>query len=152
VATNPEFINPVVSVQGLSSIEHLMGNLANGMDYYIRVRAINSQYTGDWSETVSFTTRTTSAGIVSGSEGYMQVYPNPFGEYATVKINHSAQGQVAVGLHDLTGKKLMDVYNGLMPSGEFTFRIEGSHLPAGTYILICQTESGIFRQKLVKFF
>jgi hypothetical protein len=37
VATNAEFINPVVSVQGLASTEHLMGNLANGMDYYIRV-------------------------------------------------------------------------------------------------------------------
>jgi hypothetical protein len=150
VATNSEFINPVVSVQGLSSTEHLMGNLANGMDYYIRVRAVNSLYTGDWSETVSFTTRTTSAGIVSGSEGFMQVYPNPFGEYATVKINLVAGGQVMVRLYDLTGKKLMDVYNGLMPSGEFTFRIDGSHLPAGTYILVCQTDNDIKRQKLVK--
>ena len=150
VATNPEFINPVVSVQGLASTEHLLGNLANGMDYYIRVRAVNSLYTGDWSETVSFTTRTTSAGIVSGSEGFMQVYPNPFGEYATVKINLVAGGQVMVRLYDLTGKKLMDVYNGLMPSGEFTFRIDGSHLPAGTYILVCQTDNDIKRQKLVK--
>lgn len=152
VATNPEFINPVVSVQGLSSTEHLMGNLANGMDYYIRVRAVNSLYTGDWSETVSFTTRTTSAGIVSGSEGFMQVYPNPFGEYATLQLTLEQPGTAEIAIYDLTGKKISEIHHGRLSAGTHLLRIDGNRLIAGTYIVICQTESGIFRQKLVKIY
>lgn len=151
VAANPEFTNPIVNLQGLSLTEHLIGNLANGMDYYIRVRAVNSLLAGEWSETISFNTRTTTAGIVTENKGFIQIYPNPFGDNATVKVNIVAGGQVLVGLYDLTGKKLMDVHNGLMPSGESTFRVEGSHLPAGTYILVCQTSQGIYREKMVKF-
>lgn len=150
VATNPQFNNPIVSAVGLVSVEYLMGNLVNGMDYYIRVRAVNSLLQSEWSETVQFTTRTTFAGITDRGEGNLKVYPNPFGDEASVLVNLSAGGQVVAGLYDLAGKKMMDIHKGYQHAGEFSFRINGSQLPAGTYILVFRTDYEILREKLVK--
>lgn len=152
VADNPSFINPLWSLPGLVFTDYLLNMPENNKDYYIRVRASNTLFTGEWSETVPFNTHTTFAGLTGKAEGFMKIYPNPFGEYATLQLNLMKPETAEIAIFDLNGKKISEIHHGRLSAGTQLLRIDGNRLIAGTYIVICQTESGIFRQKLVKIY
>lgn len=80
----------------------------------------------------------------------LQVYPNPFRENFRVNLNLSRTEETEMGLYDLSGRKIVTVFKGKAMSGESTYNMNGSHLTPGAYILVCRTESEIFRHKIVK--
>ncbi|MFW5831918.1 MAG: T9SS type A sorting domain-containing protein, partial [Prolixibacteraceae bacterium] len=80
----------------------------------------------------------------------LEVYPNPFSENFRVKLKLNRIEETEIWLYDLSGRKILTVFKGKAMNGESTYEMNGSHLTPGTYILICRTESEIFRQKVVK--
>ena len=80
----------------------------------------------------------------------LQVYPNPFSDQVRLELTPARAGNAEIGLYDLSGRKVLSVYNGHLPSEHTTHAVNAGHLPSGTYILTVRTESGVSRQKLIK--
>lgn len=78
------------------------------------------------------------------------VYPNPFNQSVQMEIITADGGNADIGLYDLSGRKIIQVFNGYLPAGESTYSINAGHLPAGTYILVARTKTGVSRHKLIK--
>ena len=61
-------------------------------------------------------------------------YPNPFSGRATFTVALEEGGPVHIHLYDLLGREVRSVFKGHLPaSGPFSFDIDGSDLPDGTY-------------------
>jgi hypothetical protein len=80
----------------------------------------------------------------------LQVYPNPFSDNFRINLKLNRMEETETGLYDLSGREILTVFKGKAMSGESIFEVNGNHLTPGTYILICRTESEIFRYKIVK--
>ncbi len=151
LAGDPSFGNPMVVTGGILAMEYLLNILEPGKDYYLRVRGINPLYTGEWSETVYFNTWVTSAMPSLSDEGSIRLYPNPFREYFMVGLVTDQPGDMNISLFDLTGKKLLEIFNGYSLPGEHSFRIDGNGLKPGTYLIMVRTGNTLYRQKLVRY-
>ena len=150
IADNPDFTNPVVTVTSHTDNVYQQNPPETGTTYYIRVRADNSGIKGNWSEVLVVKSTPTHAGLNENDDGNMLFYPNPFGTSATLQLNLSSAGQTDISIYDLSGRKVINIYNGRLPVGEQSFTINGNVLRPGTYLLLCQTEKGIFRSKIIK--
>lgn len=62
-------------------------------------------------------------------------FPNPFNNRFQVKIALPEAGHATINLYDLTGRVVLKVMDADLPAGVKTVSVEGSHLPAGTFIL-----------------
>lgn len=80
-------------------------------------------------------------------------YPNPFSPRTTVRFHVDETQQVDLILYDIAGRELRTVFSGTVVGGRTeTAHVDGSDLPAGTYIvrLIGETVSGSTRVMLVR--
>ena len=70
-----------------------------------------------------------------------EVYPNPFNPQAAVRFWVTRSQHVEVALHDIQGRQLMTLYEGVPASKASTLvRIDGSGLSSGTYLVRIQGE------------
>ena len=70
-----------------------------------------------------------------------QNYPNPFKGSTEIAYALTAGSQVSFTVMDLTGRKVMDINQGLMPAGKHTFTLETRNLQAGVYYYTIQAGS-----------
>jgi hypothetical protein len=150
LAGNENFINPLTSEENITETSFMQTALDEASYYYIRVRAINEMTTGEWSEVVTLYSPATSVQINGMQKDKLSLYPNPFVQSAQLQLTLARPGNVEISLYDLSGRKATSIYQGYLPAGENIHTVEGENLPPGTYLLICRTESGTSRQKLVK--
>jgi hypothetical protein len=150
IAGTSDFNNPVIVVKDIRTINYGVNLSESENEYFIRVRAINDSIPGAWSDTIIFYTRITSPDMFSHREENMEVYPNPFREFVSLDLYLHKPEIVSIGLYDMTGKKLLDIYNGIQPAGVCSFRIENVKILPGSYIVNCRTETAVFTKKLVK--
>ncbi len=150
LADNENFINPLISEENITETSFMQTALDEATYYYIRVRAINEMTIGEWSEVVTIYSPATSVQIFGMQKDKVSVYPNPFVQSAQLQLTLARPGKVEISLYDLSGRKAASLYQGYLPSGENIHTVEGKNLPPGTYLLICRTESGTSRQKLIK--
>ncbi len=72
--------------------------------------------------------------------------PNPFSDRATLNYYVAQEGPVSLELYDLMGRKVQTLVKGAQSAGYHEQAIEGSQLPAGTYLFKLRanktTESG----------
>lgn len=66
------------------------------------------------------------------SHGYT-VYPNPFMDKITFDLNLTEEKQVIVSMVDLTGRKVMELDKGLMPSGRQQIQVNCADLKPGVF-------------------
>ena len=86
----------------------------------------------------------------TGNANYVEVFPNPFRKNIKIKLNLNRTEEAEIALYDLSGRKILVIFKGKAISGESSHIVNGNHLTPGTYILLCRTESEIFRHKIVK--
>lgn len=72
--------------------------------------------------------------ISSGFE-ILQNYPNPFNPTTTIRYKMSSSGYVNLKLYDITGRLIIELLNEKKLSGEYSFKLNASNLPSGTYIV-----------------
>jgi len=80
-----------------------------------------------------------SSGINSTTKAVsdVKVFPNPATESIQVSLTLSAGSVMSMGITDVTGKQIENVtINESVVAGEITKKINVSHLPKGTYILV----------------
>jgi hypothetical protein len=150
IADNDSFLNPFLSVDNLTTVSYYIILPDNETGFFVRVRATGSSGLSEWSGIVSFRKSSTPVISFENREENLVVYPNPFRQYATVDLYLLRPGVVRIMLYTLTGSKLQEVSNSYLQAGVHSFRIGGDGLPDGAFVVQCQTESAIFRKKLVK--
>jgi hypothetical protein len=62
-----------------------------------------------------------------------QNYPNPFNAQTVMKYTLPASGEVTISVHDLLGRRISTVFDGLQVSGNHTVLWNAPDLPSGIY-------------------
>jgi hypothetical protein len=130
--------------------------LADSMFYL--VRAVKSETTASGNYTnLSYGAWGTSRGgyqvgaVASSGEplnALSILYPTK-GDIATIILTLSRTSNTAVGIVDVTGKEIAQLYNGLLSEGAHPFKWNYEHLSDGLYFVRATTASGILTQKVV---
>lgn len=81
-----------------------------------------------------------------GSKYEVSIAPNPFDNEATITINGGNKKVTHIRIHDIIGKEVayIDLRN---KSGQLSFKLDFSNLPAGVYFCNVYGEEGIIETK-----
>lgn len=91
-------------------------------------------YHPTWEDDVDTTIITNNAvQLLNGYE--VNVFPNPFSNEATINLYVTENSQLQINLYDLTGRKVMAVYNGTCNKGFGNYKIPAANLASGSYLL-----------------
>jgi hypothetical protein len=120
------------------------GSFRSGVgDYYgkrnLMVR-LNLNDHGNLIDGVDLTTSLASLG---------QNYPNPFSRSTEIAYELTQGSNVIFEVMDLTGRKVMEVNNGMMPAGKHTYTLETSNLDAGVYFYTLKAGSFVQTKQMV---
>jgi hypothetical protein len=63
-----------------------------------------------------------------------QNYPNPFNPTTTIPLALPEAGNVKMIIYDITGRQVMELYNGFMPAGYHNVNFAVGRIPSGMYI------------------
>lgn len=103
-------------------------------EYKWRVRAFNEAGSGPWSDIWTFTTgEYVSVQDETASDYLGTVYPNPFGQAATIEIAMPKNAEGELAIYDAVGSKISVIYSGTFAQGANRFEIDSAELPAGVY-------------------
>lgn len=82
--------------------------------------------------------RKTKKGVqVLGVEN-MVVFPNPNQGQISVEFQVKVDSEVSLNVHDLIGRKVLEVLNQKMPAGEYRYNVDVTSLDNGMYLLTLQ--------------
>lgn len=82
----------------------------------------------------------TAVSIDEIQEEYVSVYPNPASNWLNINLS-TGQKPTVITLVDMLGRVLLHQ--------PFATQLDVSHLPAGSYVLVAETEKGMFRKRVV---
>lgn len=96
----------------------------------------------------------TNGGVAALEEGNLQngifsLQPNPTSAGAEIRFVLPESDQVSIEVIDVLGKKVADIYNGRLASGQHNFSISENHLSnAGIYFVRIKSNFGISTKRL----
>jgi len=93
-------------------------------------------------------------GVVAADEGVAsfrlgEAYPNPFNPVTTLPFEMSETGPANLVVHDLAGRQVATLFQGMAERGTHEVRFDGSALPSGLYLYTLTTDTGRQTRKLV---
>lgn len=79
-----------------------------------------------------------ASSLLLSEQLYFRVMPNPFRGRIVFKFHTPQPGKTNIVIYNILGQKLVDIFNGALPSGEYQFTWDGKdenrdQLPAGIY-------------------
>lgn len=86
---------------------------------------------------------------IDNPEIIASIYPNPATDIAVLEYNLSQRSELLVGLFDMQGKHLEDLYIGEGKQGNHQLTINVSSLPSGFYLVRLNSELGKLEKKLI---
>jgi len=115
-------------------------------DYHFRVRALTSDYTSDYSNTMLL--EDYPASIVDHSfEGNLTVYPSITSSFLNVTCGESFTGPVDIRIYDMLGNRHEVQY---VKNFDNKYKVEVQHLVAGNYIVSVSTKDASISQQFLK--
>jgi len=78
-----------------------------------------------------------------------QNYPNPFNPLTTISYEVPSRAEVRLTLHDLLGREIMVLREGLHEPDFHTVELDGSRLTSGVYFVRMKTPQGVLVRKIV---
>jgi hypothetical protein len=120
-------LNPVI---GQDKYEYTDANLSAGT-YTYRLRKVNKDGSDGYSNTVEIVINPVSEGFAVHS-----IAPNPAFDDVTIQYGLNVAGKVQFAVYDLTGKKLKDIYEGTISTGQYTQKFSVSDLANGNYLVV----------------
>ncbi len=75
--------------------------------------------------------------------------PNPFNPSTTLSISLAETGHATLTVHDLAGRRVATLLDGLRSAGEHTVTFQAGELPSGTYFAVLRGTQGMDTQKLL---
>lgn len=79
----------------------------------------------------------------------MQNVPNPFNPSTVIGYRKSEIGRVRLTVHDLLGREVALLVDGVIPAGEHSVRFDASSLPSGMYLIRLESEGTLLTRKMV---
>jgi len=143
--TNPDYWSAFIPAQAVGT----------NIYYYVAAEAFSGKQqvrpmpapAGYWRFTVLGLT--SGDPVVADQLSVNQVFPNPSRGITCLEVTSTALQEVQVVLNDLTGREIMRIFNGKLPSGESRKFFDTSPLSTGVYNLVIVSKSGTYNQKLV---
>ena len=77
-----------------------------------------------------------------------QNYPNPFNPATEVRYELPVQSRVLLTVHDLLGREVATLVDGVIPAGRYTARWDASAAPSGIYFYRLTAGSFIGARKM----
>ncbi len=77
------------------------------------------------------------------------VFPNPSGSETTLNLSLLSSQQISVGLFDLQGKQITNIFSGSQNYGTHSYRIDVNNLTKGLYLIVVKGEKGQTVTKLI---
>lgn len=79
-----------------------------------------------------------------------EVYPNPIDQHMNIQLEIEKPTNLNVTVLNLSGQKVLEVFNGMVSKGQEIFTLAKTQLPgAGMYLLVVQTNTGRKVSKVV---
>ena len=78
-----------------------------------------------------------------------KIFPNPASMDLTFHFSLIQQSQISIGVYDLAGRKVLNVFSGDLHDGDYSIPANVQGLPDGLYFCRLTTESGSLTQKLM---
>ncbi len=85
---------------------------------------------------------TSSSSETPGDRTNLTNYPNPFRTRTTIAFGLENPGRASLSVYDVQGRRVLDLVSDYMGSGAHSLDFDGSRLPAGSYVLRLEKESG----------
>ncbi len=136
LAYDTEFGNIYNTFDEIADTFKVVADLDTSRTYFWRVRAKYSAGAGPWSVVWKFRTKATRIGV--DEEFIARVvkplsYPNPLFGSAILEWGAEAPEHTRIDIIDVTGAKVMDLFEGISAPGRNYLRWDASAMPAGTY-------------------
>ena len=80
----------------------------------------------------------------------LDVYPNPFKEEFEVEFSLENEEIISIVIYDVTGRKVKDLYSGLLKSGLHNLDIDASDIAKGSYFIELKLNDSSFRKIIIK--
>lgn len=87
--------------------------------------------------------------LSTGLASLGQNYPNPFVRSTVIDYELTSGSEVTFEVMDLTGRKVMEVKQGMMPAGKHNFTLETNNLDAGAYFYTLKAGSFVQTKQMV---
>lgn len=126
--------------------EYIDMNL-NAGNYFYRLRKVNKDGSEGYSNTVELSINPVSEGFTIHS-----IAPNPAFDEVTLQYGLNVTGKVQFAIYDLTGKKMKDIYEGTVNTGQHTQKFSVSDLANGNYLVVATFNGNVqhFRLNVIR--
>lgn len=78
----------------------------------------------------------------------ISVYPNPVLKEANIEFTLQQQSMVQVGIYNLLGKRIIQIYDGILAAGPQNYQINAEGLESGVYLLKTEINGETMIQKI----
>jgi len=115
--------------------------------FYYNYAALNPDVTGVYASeplsAVAEPARRPAAAELAGA------WPNPFNPHTRLVFELAAPGRARLAVHDLGGREVARLVEGVLPAGRHEARFGGGALASGLYLATLETEGGTSQIKLL---
>ena len=78
-----------------------------------------------------------------------QAFPNPFNSSTRIEYSLPYRSEAALRLYDLSGRSVMDIFQGIQPPGVHAVTLSAADLPSGLYFVRLEASGQVFTQKVM---
>lgn len=78
-----------------------------------------------------------------------QNYPNPFNPSTVISYQLSIAGNIRLSVHDVLGREVAVMVDGMVPSGRHQVTFNSDHLGSGTYLIRLQSAGQVLTRKML---
>ena len=143
-------VHEIICQSDTSGVYFLIKGHTSGSTVYVRthdeyagtslVKIIVKDYgVGELSDTTSFyitvyPSNAIEIATVPLQFSLAQNYPNPFNPMTTIRFSLDNSGSTRLIIYDILGRKVTELVNQHLQTGNYTIRFDASNLPSGQYI------------------
>ena len=114
------------------------------------VKLVVTDYVGNSDSCIATVTVKQGTAIVTETIAVdFKAYPNPFDNKIQIKYQLLKNATVNIGLYDLLGNYVLDIFDGTLQSGEQSHELNTSGLQSGAYILQLKASNGFTRKQMI---
>jgi hypothetical protein len=123
--------------------------LTNNNQYLVRVRyRDNNLKWSEWSDNYSFSVSGFSAVVANNEQ--LQIYPNPFTSYATIKYSVNEITDIALNIYTIDHRLIYSYKQQNQPNGQYFINFNPTNMSTGVYLCKLTTNRSSETIKIIK--
>ena len=81
---------------------------------------------------------------------FVDAYPNPFRDHATLQYELPVSGRVVLKVYDMLGREILTMMDSILPAGRHSARFSAPDLASGMYIFRFDLAGTIVTKKMMR--